>query len=57
VRLDEMYDDGHWKALIATIIDRVGLEKFLELMGEVVEDDIQKIITEHMKNVEVKGEA
>jgi dissimilatory sulfite reductase (desulfoviridin) alpha/beta subunit len=44
------YDDAHWRALIATIIDRIGMERFLELVGEVIEADIQMIVTQHLKD-------
>lgn len=32
------YDEDHWREVIKTVIDRIGVEKFLELLEEVLID-------------------
>jgi hypothetical protein len=33
------YDDEHWRELIETIVGRIGAERFLDLVREVLKDE------------------
>ena len=35
--MPELYDEKHWEALIGVIVDRLGVEKFAEMISYVLE--------------------
>jgi hypothetical protein len=45
------YNDEHWEELIQTIIDRIGMQRFLKLTCSAVGKTIQEIIDEEMEIV------
>jgi dissimilatory sulfite reductase (desulfoviridin) alpha/beta subunit len=46
------YDNKHWEELIATIIDRLGVERFLEMVAYVLEQQGHTQIAEKLGRLE-----
>ena len=44
---EDDYNDEHWRELIETIIERIGMERFLDLLGRVLNADLQAIVALH----------
>jgi hypothetical protein len=46
------YDNKHWEELIGTIIDRIGMARFVEMVAYVADEKGHKQIADHLGRLE-----
>lgn len=50
--LEDMYDKTHWEDLIGVIIDRIGVDRFIETAAYVADQKGYRQIAEHIGRLE-----
>jgi hypothetical protein len=49
----ESYDKNHWEELISTIIDRIGMDRFIETIAYVADQKGYKQVADHIGRLEI----
>ena len=47
------YNKAHWEALIGTIIERIGMSQFIEMVAYVADEKGYRQVAEHIGRLEI----